>query len=472
MADKDYINERIVPKQKHPVRHAILTVLAVIGLAALFGVVERLTFELTGEVIPSLLGKNVSASETTDKVNIHTGNKGSGNTSVLTTGSSIAVEDATGSAVATSSAVKTDENKDSEAAGSAVKPEDTSDKPSESAPATAPAFTINEEATPEERIKDYTTLYRNLADYANDMNTSVVEVDSVVMGTDWFENPYETVSSTSGYIAAVSDKYAYVLTDYSSIKDASDMELVFDNGFKTSGTLRNYDKDLNIAILAAKLTDATDSEKESLTAVTFSDSHIYSAGAPVVALGSPDGRIRSTVPGVITSAGEPLYKADKAFSTFYTNITVPENGSGVIADYEGNIIGLIDSGSDSKGSSRVIQAADVTDIIGKLINGESIPYIGIVSKDFEGAESATGRTGGVLVDSVVAGSPAEDAGLHSSDIIYELDGENVTSMTEFTRLLNEKKPGDSVKLTIYREKRNVGSEHEIEIIIGDNRGIK
>ena len=52
--DKDYkfINEKIVPKKMHPVKKFFLGLIAVIVLGIIFGAVERVVFEVTGEVLP------------------------------------------------------------------------------------------------------------------------------------------------------------------------------------------------------------------------------------------------------------------------------------------------------------------------------------------------------------------------------------------------------------------------------------
>ena len=84
----------------------------------------------------------------------------------------------------------------------------------------------------------------------------------------------------------------------------------------------------------------------------------------------------------------------------------------------------------------------------------------------------TGISGGILVGSVSKGSPAYDAGIKEGDIIYELDDTHLENMTDYENLLESKKPKDKVKALIYRVTRNEGKKIEVEIEIGDSRGIK
>jgi S1-C subfamily serine protease len=76
------------------------------------------------------------------------------------------------------------------------------------------------------------------------------------------------------------------------------------------------------------------------------------------------------------------------------------------------------------------------------------------------------------VDSVAEDSPAADAGIKKGDIIYEIDGRLVSSMDAYQKLLSVKETGDEVRLLIYREKRGEGTEKTIEVVTGDNRGIR
>jgi membrane-associated protease RseP (regulator of RpoE activity) len=72
---------------------------------------------------------------------------------------------------------------------------------------------------------------------------------------------------------------------------------------------------------------------------------------------------------------------------------------------------------------------------------------------------------GVGITSVVAGSPAEKAGLRKDDVILRFDGENVTSARKLTRLVSEVAPDHSVRLTISR----AGSEQDVAVTIGERK---
>lgn len=70
---------------------------------------------------------------------------------------------------------------------------------------------------------------------------------------------------------------------------------------------------------------------------------------------------------------------------------------------------------------------------------------------------------GVLVDRVVAGSPAEIGGLESGDVILQIDERPVTAKRDLTRHLQGLQPGQEVKLAILRE----GKRRQLKVTLGE-----
>ena len=66
-----------------------------------------------------------------------------------------------------------------------------------------------------------------------------------------------------------------------------------------------------------------------------------------------------------------------------------------------------------------------------------------------GSASASG-SGGAQVSTVVAGGPADDAGLQPGDIITSIDGRPINDPTELSTIINGKAPGDTLSLTVQR----------------------
>ena len=246
--DKDYkfINEKIVPKKMHPVKKFLLGLIAVIVLGLIFGVVERVVFEVTGEILPhfQIFKKNNS---------IELGKK---------------EEAATGAAISTKSAVE--EKK---------KPE--------------PATNKKQVKIIEKRISadlsDYKQALSQFGELANKQNESVVEVQSVVKGKDWFENPYEALNKAAGYIIAVQNDVAYIVTSYKGIKSADNIKVKFKQGFLTDGSIKNYNAGLELALVMVNLKGIT--RKDDIEPLKLDGIRYKSIGEPIMAIGNPNGNI-------------------------------------------------------------------------------------------------------------------------------------------------------------------------------------
>ncbi|MGP1434250.1 MAG: S1C family serine protease [Catonella sp.] len=425
--DKDYkfINEKIVPKKMHPVKKFLLGLIAVIVLGLVFGVVERVVFEVTGELLPhfQIFKKNNS---------IELGKK---------------EEAATGAAISTKSAVE--EKKEPE-----------------------PATNKKQVKIIEKRISadlsDYRQVLNKFGELANKQNEAVVEVQSVVKGKDWFENPYDAVNRVAGYIIAVQNDVAYILTGYKGIKSADNIKVKFKQGFLTDATIKNYNAGLELALVMVNLKGIAG--KDDIQPLKFDGINYKSIGEPVMAIGTPNGNLYSVLPGVITGTDILLRVDDYCLDTHFTDINISKNGDALFVDFDGNVIGIYFKGSSD--ATQIIGISKIMTFLEKMINDEPLPYIGIKTKAFEGAKDKTGISGGILIDSVTKGSPADDSGFKEGDIIYELDDVHLETMSDYENLLESKKPKDKIKVLIYRVTRNEGKKIELEVEIGDSRGIK
>jgi S1-C subfamily serine protease len=86
---------------------------------------------------------------------------------------------------------------------------------------------------------------------------------------------------------------------------------------------------------------------------------------------------------------------------------------------------------------------------GMLLDGWG-SRLGVTVSDLEAADAKAAPQGGVRIEDVDSGSPAEKAGLKTGDIVVEFDGERVRSARQFTRLVQETPDGRTVNLTVMR----------------------
>jgi S1-C subfamily serine protease len=65
---------------------------------------------------------------------------------------------------------------------------------------------------------------------------------------------------------------------------------------------------------------------------------------------------------------------------------------------------------------------------------------------------------GVIVESVVANSPAAAAGVRPGDVIRQLDGNPVRDGGELLQLLAKRQAGETVKLGVQRDRGNLETD--------------
>lgn len=70
-------------------------------------------------------------------------------------------------------------------------------------------------------------------------------------------------------------------------------------------------------------------------------------------------------------------------------------------------------------------------------------------RSFFGAPNDTG----ILVQKVLPGTPAEDAGLAVGDVVTRVDGDEVTELGEVMRALDDRSKGDKVAIEVVRKKK-------------------
>jgi S1-C subfamily serine protease len=79
----------------------------------------------------------------------------------------------------------------------------------------------------------------------------------------------------------------------------------------------------------------------------------------------------------------------------------------------------------------------------------------------EGAD-ATGSRAGAAITAIEPGSPADEAGLTTDDVVTEVDGSGVSSMIDLAAAIRTRQPGDELVLTVVRD----GAEREVRVVLG------
>ncbi len=171
-------------------------------------------------------------------------------------------------------------------------------------------------------------------------------------------------------------------------------------------------------------------------------------GQMAVALGSPFGLEQTVTAGIVSAVdrvvdGVTMVQTDAAIN--------PGNSGGPLVDADGRVIGINDQIYTDTGTNSGVGFAISIDlaviVADQLVAGEEVQlaFLGV------SVSPAVGDTSGALVDSVVAGSAAEDAGIEIGDLIIEVDGVDIDGASSLRVEIISHPPGDEIEIIVVRE---------------------
>ena len=183
-----------------------------------------------------------------------------------------------------------------------------------------------------------------------------------------------------------------------------------------------------------------------LEAAELGDAEQLRVGQLVVAIGNPNGFDGSVTAGVVSALGRALpTRAGRGMRVIDNVIQTdaalnPGNSGGALADGRGRVVGVNTAVAGVGLGLAVPISATTRSIITSLINEGRVrrAYLGIAGGPRPlppRARAATGVERGVEVVEIIAGSPADRAGIRVGDVIYELDGLRTESAADLQRLM-------------------------------------
>jgi serine protease Do len=209
---------------------------------------------------------------------------------------------------------------------------------------------------------------------------------------------------------------------------------------------------------------------QNLKAAPLGDSDKMRVGDKVVAIGNALGEFDNTVTsGIISGTGRPIVAGDGASSEqlqnlFQTDAAInPGNSGGPLVNMQGEVIGIntaVAGGAENIGFA--IPINDVKPVLASVQDsGEIIrPYLGVryvMLTPTIAAELEAQREQGALITAsgnqpaVLNDSPADKAGLQESDIIIQIDGEDLTSQRPLSVIIGRHRVGDVLSVKYVRD---------------------
>lgn len=329
----------------------------------------------------------------------------------------------------------------------------------------------NEPLDPEEQ--------NNIAVYHKNIE-SVVNITSRAVAFDFFYGLVPQEGQGSGFII---DRDGHVLTNYHVIADARSLKVTLHNHKTYSATVIGTDRAHDLAVIQIKGTD--------LHPMVLGDSRNLQVGQKVYAIGNPFGLSGTMTRGIVSSirqVQEPDgVTIDEAIQT--DAAINPGNSGGPLLNWHGEVIGINTMIASNVGQSAGIGFAipinTAKAVLNDLVTLGRVrrPALGIRTLPI-GPELAQqlglAADNGLLIVQVIPGGAADRAGLRGGneraylgnmpimvggDLIVAIDDQPVQDQQDLAQIMNNHRAGDTVKITIYRDKRKI----DIPVTLGEAR---
>lgn len=325
---------------------------------------------------------------------------------------------------------------------------------------------VREQLEPE----DYQELQNKLYAIGQRANKSMVTVTGVTSGMDWFNTPYESENSTAGIIIANNGQELLILTEKKVIVNAEAIHITFIDETEASASLKKYDGNTGIAVIAVPLSEIPETTMNEINVAALGNSYAITQGTSVIAIGSPLGANYSILCGTIISSQNTVSTIDTNYTIFTTDIIGSENGSGVLINLDGEVIGLVlqdYSNPNNRNTVTALSISELKQVIEDLSNNRDIPYVGLrISTVTNEIAQEYGIPQGVYIKSVELDSPAMAAGLQEADVITAINGEEIINVVQYYQNIYERQPEDVVTISIKRQNGEGYVDLECDVTVG------
>ncbi|MBM3898247.1 MAG: PDZ domain-containing protein [Thaumarchaeota archaeon] len=263
----------------------------------------------------------------------------------------------------------------------------------------------------------------------------------------------------------------YIVTNNHVVQGARSLTVEFFDGTSSTATIAGQDRFADIAVLM--VTNLPEQAKP----LEIADSSLLKIGQQVVAVGNPLGLTASLSTGVVSQLGRligPVQNVPLVVPVIQLDVLITNgNSGGPLLDLQGKVVGITNAGT-SGGINFAIPsniAKRVADSIIKTGKYEH-PFVGYTSLTLTADSIRTSNvvnvdssTRGIMIVSVVSGSPAEKAGLipaqristpngqgyQANDIIVSVNGRQIRSLEEWSIYMEENvSPGQAIELGVLR----------------------
>jgi Do/DeqQ family serine protease len=285
--------------------------------------------------------------------------------------------------------------------------------------------------------------------------------------------PHVQRGSGSGVIIS---EDGYITTNNHVIDGADRIKVILNNNRTYDATLVGHDPATDLAVL--KIDEAN------LPSITFGTSDNVKVGEWVLAVGNPFELTSTVTAGIVSAKARNinLLRYDQSKEVFpiesfiQTDAAVnPGNSGGALVNTRGELIGINTAIASRTGSYSGYSFAIPSSIVKKVANdiieygNVQRGYIGVKISEMNeevAEESGLNAIRGVYVSGLMEDGAAALAGIEEGDVILTVNERDVNSVPSLQEQVSKYRPGDEVKVTVWRD----GKTQELELTLRNSSG--
>jgi serine protease Do len=265
------------------------------------------------------------------------------------------------------------------------------------------------------------------------------------------------------------DGKGYIVTNRHVVEKADRIRVKLDDdppGVLHDAKVIGTDTETDLAVIKIDV-------NRSLPTAKLGNSDSMQVGDWVLAVGSPFGLQATVTAGIVSAKGRNIVPGRQFQSFIQTDAAInPGNSGGPLVNMAGEVIGIntaiLTDTNAYAGVGFALPSNTVASVYNQLIGPEHRVSRGSIGIEFNAQENPAiarvyGVNSGVTISNVVAGSPAEQAGLKVGDTISSVDGRPVKNGDELVADIASRKPGAKVNLGLIRG----GKKQETTVTVAD-----
>jgi len=271
----------------------------------------------------------------------------------------------------------------------------------------------------------------------------------------FFPDGEREMKSTSLGSGIIISQDGYILTNNHVVEKGDNIKVQISDKKEYAAEIIGADPKTDVALIKI---DAKD-----LKPIKMGDSDGIRVGEWVLAIGSPfSGSLSQTVTqGIISATGRSSVGLNDYENFIQTDAAInPGNSGGALVNLDGELIGMNSAIASRSGGYQGIGFAIPINLVNRIV--EDLRSTGRVTRAWLGVyvqamDATMAKTlgmdvaKGALVQQVVDGSPADEAGLKQLDVILEFDGQEVENNRKLPILVSTQRPNEKKKLKILRD---------------------